>query len=512
MEVAMKIEDVLSGRAKSSGIRRFLSSATTLKVLADQLRMLLPAETAVGPWRAKEVRSKPGRKLTAYYDVTINTASPRAHYVRPVAVTWGQNAHADRHEETATLARMQAATVRRGVAAPFRKLMADSPVWRMRVWVSPLDARFTQLVRLADPQYVRAMLAETKVAASARGRSGDYTVTHLKYRPGKSHVLRYDPVDPGAGAIFAKLYIPEDQVRAFRREDAARAFRVANKAADWLAEHGDEARGLRPLAWVAGDAVVLYPEVVGVPLSDYARQSAGEVAQWLERAGVALRILHQMPAAQVGPLGSPHDFAAEIRLIEKKSTHIPALLPRVWSAIEALLDRAREVYERLPQEPVTFTHGDLKCEHIWVSAGQLVLMDFDTCHLADPAIDVGCFLADWQFSHATADRAGLARDLEHFLAAYSAGVPQERLLRARLYEATGLVKCAVRRVQLFEHDWAARTAGLVRRAQSLINGLQSTLGMSRGPPSNGFGAQNTQTVRGGIGGPDASRVPGLNHG
>jgi hypothetical protein len=66
---------------------------------------------------------------------------------------------------------------------------------------------------------------------------------------------------------------------------------------------------------------------------------------------------------------------------------------------------------------------------------------------------------------------------EHFLAGYAPGVPKERLMRARLYEAIGLIKCAVRRVQLFEHDWASRVAGLVERSQVALNDLQLCLGM-----------------------------------
>src|SRR2546429_4692986 len=45
-----------------------------------------------------------------------------------------------------------------------------------------------------------------------------------------------------------------------------------------------------------------------------------------------------------------------------------------------------------------------------------------------------------------------------------------------------LVKCAVRRVQLFERGWASRTAGLVGRAQAVINDLQLSLGLPLRPP------------------------------
>jgi aminoglycoside phosphotransferase (APT) family kinase protein len=186
-----------------------------------------------------------------------------------------------------------------------------------------------------------------------------------------------------------------------------------------------------------------------------------------------------MPVELLGPLGPPHDFAAEIRLIAKKSEHIPALVPEVASAVEALLNSARELDERLPQEPPTFTHGDLKSEHIWVAPGRLTLMDFDTSHLADPALDLGCLLADWQFWHATSPQTGLEKVQESFLVGYAPGVPKQRLMRARLYEAIELIKCAVRRVQLFEQDWASRTSQLVERAQAGLDDLQFTLGVPR---------------------------------
>ena len=233
---------------------------------------------------------------------------------------------------------------------------------------------------------------------------------------------------------------------------------------------------LRPLGYVAQDAVVLYPQLCGVPLSDYTRRLNRVAARCLHQAGVAVCALHHLPVALAGR-PERHDFAAEIRWIVKKSHHIPALLPEVGSAIAAVLDRARELHERLPQEPATFTHRDLKTEHIWVTSDGLTVMDFDSSRLADPALDVGYFLADLQFRHAAWPQAGLEKARESFLAGYAPGAPKERLTRARLYEAVELVKCAVRRVQLFEHDWASRTAGLVERAQAVINDLERILGL-----------------------------------
>src|SRR5437660_10114100 len=175
----MNIGEVLSGW--------FLLSPTARQVLADQLRALLPAGARVGPCRLREARFKPDRGIIAYYDAFVNTEG-RQDDVRPIAVNWGAYTHEDRHEETVALAKVQAEAVGRGVAAPFQQLMADFSEWTMRVLVSPLDARFTQLVRFSDPQHVRAVLANTGVAASHQHRTREYTIRFLKYRSGMRHM------------------------------------------------------------------------------------------------------------------------------------------------------------------------------------------------------------------------------------------------------------------------------------------------------------------------------------
>ena len=472
----MNLADALSGRAKLEGIQWVLLSAAPRRALRDQLKALLSATTMLGPCRLRRARFKPSHKLRAYYDALVHIEGTEGYCARPVAVTWGSNGHADRRQGGNDLAEMQAEAVRRGVAAPFRQLTADLPEWRMHIEVSPLDARFLQLVRLSDPRYVGDMLATAYAAAEVsqdRPRPDEYAVTSIRYHPGQRHVLRYDPLGAAkGGTVLAKLHTGED---------GARAFRVARHAADWLAEHGEGVTAVRPLAYVAADRVVLYPRVFGAPLSERLRRPSQGVARCLERAGAALHTLHHLPQGVVGPLPA-HDFASEVSEIAREACdHIPALLPSVGAAMDVLLDRARELHERLPQEPPTFTHGDFKCEHLWATPGGDTLIDFDTSCLADPAFDVGKFLADLQLWHVTYDEPGLEQAQERFLAGYAPGAPAERLVRARLYEAVQLVK-VVRRVP-FDHDWVSRSEQLIGRAQVVMNDLEFTLGLPATQPS-----------------------------
>src|SRR5437899_9696242 len=333
----MNIADALSGPAKLEGIQWMLLSATTRRVLRDQLKALLPASAMLGRCRPRHDRVRPGRKLKAYYDARVRVEGTKGYRVRPIAVTWTVDGEADGRQGRDALAEMQAEALRQGVAAPFRQLTAELPEWGMHIQVSPLDAQFPQLVRLLDPRHVRDMLAAAHAAsgaASDRPRPDGYAVTSIRYLPGSCHVLRYDPLHAAkGGAVFAKLYTGEE---------GAWAFGVARHVADWLAEHGEGVTAVRPLAYVAEDRVVLYPELSGAPLSEHLRRPSQGVARCLERAGAALHALHRLPQAVAGPL-RPHNFAAELSKRAQAIDHIRMLLPSVGGAIGALLARARAV-------------------------------------------------------------------------------------------------------------------------------------------------------------------------
>src|SRR5439155_433482 len=98
------------------------------------------------------------------------------------------------------------------------------------------------------------------------------------------------------------------------------------------------------------------------------------------------------------------DFAAEVEGVARASEHICALLPRTGAVITETLERARAVHDRLPREAPTFTHGDFKADHVWVSRDGLTLLDFGSCGIGDPARDVGKFLADLRWWSALSDR------------------------------------------------------------------------------------------------------------
>ncbi len=470
----MNIAEALSGSGGLEGIQQMLLSGSPHAALRRALGALLTAPNILGPCHLRRARLKPGRKLIAYYDAHVQIEGDSRHSIRPVFVTWGTHRDGNRSHTPADLTAIEDEAAGRGLLAPFRKLVADTAEFRMHVRVSPLDGRFPQLVRVCDPQYVREMVAAAYAASEAapdHAPAGHYSITFIRYRPGKRHVLRYDPLDePECRAIFAKLY--------YTKEEGERVFSLAKHIREWLAEHGEGVTSVWPLGYVADDAIALYSQVLGTPLSEQLQDPGQGLTSVLKFAGRALCALHQLPREIAGPLDL-HDFAAEVEEIARTSEHVGALLPRVGAALKALLERARELYERLPLEPPAFAHGDFKGEHVWITPSGLTLIDFDSCHVGDPALDVGKFLADLRFWYAVFNLPGLEQAQEGFLDGYAPGAPPERLIRARLYEAVELVKETVRRVCMFEQDWTRRTELLIGLVEAVLNDFQLSLGLPR---------------------------------
>jgi thiamine kinase-like enzyme len=467
----MDLANALSEHATLAEIHGMLIEGEPHKALRRELSALLSDRNTLENCHLRHVRFRPGRKLIANYEAHLRTDGTGRVSTRAVEVTWRLRRNGDSPQTIAEIEAMEDEAARRGVAAPFRQLVADFPEWCMHIQVSPVDEHFPQLVRVHDPSYVRDMVGRA-YAASGESRdqdpTGSYGITSIRYRPARRHVLRYDPLGaPEQETLFAKMYAGDT---------GGQAFCVATQVADWLAQRGGGVRSLRPLAFLAEDGVVFYRRLSGEPLSRHLQSPTRDVVASLRSVGAALRALHEFPYTAVGPLKT-HDLAAEIKLIKRSCKHYRALLPAVSASVEAMLLRAAELNELLPQEPLTFTHADFLTDHVWVTPAGLVFIDFDNACLADPALDIGKFLADLHFWYSKYGRQGVEEAQREFLAGYDTSTSPERLVRARLYEAIKLAKMVGRRVFVFEKDWASRTERLIGLAQKLMNDFEHALGL-----------------------------------
>ncbi|MEP6463113.1 MAG: aminoglycoside phosphotransferase family protein [Frankiaceae bacterium] len=448
--------EMLAGRAGVDGVRGLLYGRSTRTRLRPGLASLLTEGATLARLRLERAKLKPGRKLTGYYlvDVRLLDGVPVS---RAVEVTWSADGAPDQVQPAETAMEEEARI--RGVAVPFEALRWEAPDLGARVRIAPLDVAYPQLVRLCDPEHVRVLLA------AAYGEAGHdevvaptYDVTAVRYRPRQRHVLRYDPVGTrGAGPVFAKVYTAGS---------AAPALRIATAIADRVEGQPVPVAAARPLGGSAADDVVLFSRLAGVPLTRRLWTDSAATGRHLRTAGALLRRLQADPGALRSDL-STRDFPRETRAVARAAEHLAPLDTSLGSQVERLLDGALALNATIAAEEPCFAHGDYKSDHLWIARDRLTLLDFDTCCLAEPALDVGKFLADLSWWHMIGGRSDVAEAQQCFLAGYGA-MSRERLARARLYEVLILTKIIIRRLRRFELDWAPRTAGCLEQAEHLL--------------------------------------------
>lgn len=450
--------EILDGTQGLAGVQEVLSGSA----LGERLRMILQANliegTQVVACRLQRAKFKPGRKLTAYYDLQLQSPGD-APSVRPLAVTWTRSADATAEPAPQTV---QVEAAERGLVAPFQQLTLTVAELGMTLQISPFDPRYPQLVRLNDPHYVRECFRATgnTDADGLPAAAGDYTVTAIRYRPGQRHVLRYDPITSGGaagpGTIFAKVYA----------DDTGHGLTTTiHQVADWVADHTTHVTVLRPQTYLQDEMTMLYPWVRGFPLAQLLSSGERTVATALWQAGAALQLLHCAPASVTQ--GLPQiTLAAEARSLPRTCEHIQCFLPAVGQTVQRLCAEIQESYTALPQEAPTFVHGDWKADHLLLAPdpmAPLTLIDFDACTLADPALDIGKFLADLAWWYPTGQQAALAQAQNAFLAGYNLGADHPRLQRAQLWAALIGVKMTAHRAPLFDRNWAKTTTTLINQ-------------------------------------------------
>jgi hypothetical protein len=285
----------------------------------------------------------------------------------------------------------------------------------------------------------------------------------VRYKPGNRCVLRYrlDFGDPdaagGAGSrpqtctLVAKLY--QDRQEAEAAEDLLARLRD-EAAVDWAA---------RPLGVVPGLPLAL-TEDLGSPRDPVPAVSGLDVVRpggehALEVVGRAARALAELHTSGLDTGGlSRRTGTEEAGKAAKRAgllaQYVPALSPDVRRVSSALCDALTD----LPTDTLRPGHGSYKPSQLLVRDGAVFLVDFDQFCLADPALDVGYFLAYLRPAGFWYRRAGRRAWFEEaaaaFLAAYLARLTERGESpstgagiagRAPVFEAALLLKIAARR-------------------------------------------------------------------
>jgi len=302
------------------------------------------------------------------------------------------------------------------------------------------DPKLPWLAHATNPQTMRehfSALLGTLVEGCA--------ITPVRYRPGVRCVFRYDlRTTAGEQTFFGKLI-------GQGAEDSMATIAALHNA---RASFPDMPRVLPPLAYWPELHMLVQAEVAGgAELNDLAFDPAEDAAtreRWLRDAGARLAGLHGCDVA--GPTRTMVDDIGELR---EYVAPIAAVDPALAGRYAAAVDRLAETSAQGEPAPVA-SHGAFRTDQFMIEDRELVMIDLDGFCWANPARDLGNFMAylRWKAIRKPHDAAFIERVGQLFLHGYrTAGrsIDQGWLER---YTADSLLKVAGRRYRsLTAKEW-----------------------------------------------------------
>lgn len=408
------LAQALQGCAGHSAVRAIVANPLAHGVARPLGRSLPTAQPA--SLRLLRSKFKPGRKLTGYYTV-VDGAGPRR---RHLAVSWS----------------------------------ADGDV---RLLLSPEDPAMPQLDALSRPSQLGRLVEEL----SGRARpAGDLRVATLRYRPGQRHVLE------ARGAAGRAVYVKID-----RDDSGARAVPIARFLREVFARDSLAASVAEPVGYSPAERATLWWEAPGGGLACLVRGGPG-AASAVARVGRTVRAIHESataPGSSPAALGS-RAVETEVSATLRAGEHIAVLLPTIGRTYSNLVADVVAGLDGMPVEEPVLTHGDLKSDNLLVESDRLHVLDLDRACWAEPAMDLGKFLADLRWWCPSPRAVAL---LEDALRAGYGECDPVRWRRAALLATLFEVKFAARRCAVHQPQWAHQVRGQVVRAAEPLTGTGS---------------------------------------
>jgi hypothetical protein len=333
----------------------------------------------------------------------------------------------------------------------------------MRAYLFQHDPALPGLATVLDPPLLARALSQALPECGAgaahvlRARA-----TPLRYRPGRRCTLRIDlwlrdtsSGRPLARTLFGKVY-----------HDLAKAVAVYREM-QLLASSAPAREGrlvlARTAAFLPELRLILQEPVRGTPLELLLEgmrdpATAGDRRGWegvVASAG-ALAALHTAGLA----VERERPIDAELKRFAKRAAQAQAIDPHIGGRMAALAAALPAWRERLKEwgEQIAVVHGDCKHSQCMLTPEGVAVLDFDHIGMADPATDIGSYLATLRQigihqglrshgSEASEARRRWLRALEErFLDAYcdAGGFNEGFRLRGAWYEAAALMRKALR--------------------------------------------------------------------
>jgi hypothetical protein len=337
--------------------------------------------------------------------------------------------------------------------------MIDALNMVVHVW--PVDGELPTLVDATDPGRMIDVFRETLPGAlSEPFMVDDCRIELVSYRRRQRCVLRYTIAGRTAAGLQVPRLVVYGKVTAFG--DEALSSRMIEMLRDRIAEPAARHRfslprpmGSRPDLQMSLLEALPGRALVGSALKARLRGRSAPEALRLEELITTCGQVASMLHASGVTLGRPRTLDDDLLGLQGQITMVRQFAPAFGDQAQAWLERIAALAQR--SEPLTLrlSHGDFKHEQLLFDGASTGLVDFDGICQAEPALDLGKFLAHLRtevekIQGRTSVSSPLGNELaERFLRTYvsAAGgrVKDEWRLRRRtsLYEAIALLRLAL---------------------------------------------------------------------
>jgi len=374
------------------------------------------------------------------------------------------------------------ATLMRGRAeiVPFTAPVAMIEPLNMVVYAFPIDGELPTLVGATDRQRMTEILAETLPEALAGQLTiQDVRMVPVNYARRYRCVMRYEIecLAPGNKLQRREVYgkvATDTQGALIAPVIAALRERVMGN------RNGYQFNIPRSLGFRPDLQLSLLEAIPGTPQINQllkgrlsgANQPAGELT--LDHAlDACAQIANALHRSNIG-LGRRRTLDDDLSALRKDIREVQRVSPELGAQFQSWLDRIESYAEESDALLPRFCHGDYTYAQVIFDGRQSGLVDFDTVCQAEPALDLGQFLA---YLRAAAHKARKAASSgatpigvqlgEHFLDTYIAAAGDqvedaERLrIRASVYEVVSLMRMAL-------HSWQQLKATRLENAIAVL--------------------------------------------
>jgi aminoglycoside phosphotransferase (APT) family kinase protein len=326
--------------------------------------------------------------------------------------------------------------------------------------VQPLaDLGIATLSEVLDPNALAKHLRVSSLFSGNGGAAEEVQVRALKHHPGRRCTLEIGlRIENGWDSVIGKVY-HKDRLDIFQAMEGI-------KQKGFGAQ--DEYSIPQPLVYLSSLRLLLQEKVEG-PLAKEVFETGDDRsrAAAAERCGRWLARFHAF-APKAGPV---FDSDCCLSLIRQRSLRIAELGGRCADKAGRLLQRLEDAASSLRPVDMCAGHGSYSAAQIILAEGRTVVFDWDGYDVADPARDVGRFLA--ALRRLALGRLGSIRALdgaaEVFLKTYLAAGRPEAERNLYFYEAAACLKLAEHNLSKSVPRWKEKTEAMLDEGLRVVD-------------------------------------------